>query len=119
MKKLSLLFISLLLFSCGHKVMTMQAFYDIPTGTTVQELKQTAGRPYAIHKKDEVEEYEYVERFQNGNRTILERHYFFIVKENQVIQKRVEQINPPPYSINSYDLQTTYSEEDEPTREQD
>lgn len=91
--------------------MTMQSFYEVPTGASSSELKQIAGSPAAIHKKDELIEYEYVERFKNGPRTTLERHYYFVIKDDKVIGRRVEQITPPPYSINSYDLQTSFSEE--------
>lgn len=93
--------------------MTAQAFYDVPVGVSTKELKEIAGKPAAIHKKDNITEYEYVERFNNGARTTLERHYYFVIKEDKVVSRRVEQVSPPPYSINSYDLQTSFSKEKE------
>lgn len=91
--------------------MTMQAFYEVPTGTSSAHLKEIAGTPAAVHKKGDTIEYEYVERFKNGARTTLERHYYFVIRDDKVVNRRVEQISPPPYSINSYDLQTSFSEE--------
>ncbi len=108
-RKVKVLFVVLafLLGSCGHRVMTSDSFYAISTGTSKEELVKAAGKPYSIHRKCDCLEYEYIERITNGNRTIQENHYFFIIKNDRVISRRVEYVNPPPYSINSYDLQTT------------
>jgi len=105
--KVLLIFCVFFLSSCGHRVMTSDCFYSISTGTSKEELIKTAGKPYSIHRKCDCLEYEYIERIANGNRMIQENHYFFIIKNDRVMSRRVEYVNPPPYTINSYDLQTT------------
>ena len=112
MKKL-LLSVLIVLTGCaaGHRVMTMNEFHGIPVGTTAVQLQSVAGKPYTISKHDEGgEEYEYIERLTIGSRIATERHYYFILKEGKVVSKRVEDISPPPYLLNSYDLQSTSSD---------
>jgi len=103
----ALIFFCLFLASCGHRVMTNDCFYSVSTGTSKDELVKLAGKPYSIHRKCDCLEYEYIEKITNGNRVIQENHYFFVIKNDRVISRRVENVNPPPYRINSYDLQTT------------
>lgn len=112
MKILFLSILSFLCIGCGHKVMTNTTFYEIRNDISTDELIQIAGKPYTIRRKGNCIEYEYIERIKNGNYTIQENHYFFVIKNNHVCSRRIEYVNPPPYSINSYDLQTSYSEEE-------
>lgn len=96
----------------GHRVMTMSEFHEIPVGTTAVQLKLIAGKPYMISRHDEgIEEYEYIERLTIGSRIATERHYYFILKDGKVTSKRIEDISPPPYLLNSYDLETTSRED--------
>jgi len=112
----NLLIATLILFAgcmSGHRVMTMNEFHEIPVGTTAVQLKSMAGKPYTVSKhEDGVEEYEYIERLTIGSRIATERHYYFVLKEGKVVSKRVEDISPPPYLLNSYDLQTTSNDAD-------
>jgi len=101
----------LFLCGCGHRVMTMDSFYDIPVGSTQEELKKEAGAPYEINDKGDGEvEYVYIEKLNMGRRIVEERHYYFTLKNGKIVSKRVKERTPPPYSINSYDLQTSYKE---------
>jgi hypothetical protein len=100
----------LMLFSCssGGSMVTMQAFYEIPVGTSVSEVIATAGQPYAIHEKEDGSvEYEYIERFKVGSRYTEDRHLFLLIKDGKVVSKRVQQGSPAPYTFDSYDMQTT------------
>lgn len=104
------IFLSLFFTACtsGNHVMTMQSFYDIPLGTTRDELTQKAGEPYLIHKKKNGEEvYEYIERFKVGFRTLEERHYLLILKDGVVVEKKLKQDSPPAYYMDSYEMQTS------------
>ena len=88
--------------------MTNNSFYDIPIGSSPTEVVATAGKPYAIHKKDDGSvEYEYIERIKVGERNLEERHYFLLIKDGKVVSKRVEAQVPAPYTFDSYDMQTT------------
>lgn len=90
--------------------MTMGSFYEIPVGTAAPDVVAAAGKPYAIHKKEDGSvEYEYIERFKVGGRDTEERHYFLLIKEGKVVSKRVKQSSPPPYIFDSYEMQTTDS----------
>ena len=92
----------------GHKMLTMDSFYDIPVGATKDEVIAKAGDPYTITKKEDgVEEYEYVERMTAGARLLQERRYIITLKNGTVVSKRVEQSSPGPGNFDSYDMQTT------------
>lgn len=86
----------------------MQQYQEIGIGTSKSQVEELAGKPTAIHKKEDgTIEYEYVERIKVGARDVEARHYFFIIKDGQVISKRVKQSSPPGYEFDSYEMQTT------------
>lgn len=93
--------------SPGHRIVTMQAFSDIPLGATPQEVKEMAGSPYRVRKIDsETEEYEYIERIRANGRELEERHYYIRFKNGKVVEKKMAQDSPPPFDLGSYELQT-------------
>lgn len=103
-------FLLLLIAGCasGSHVMTMNEFQDIPIGSTPEQIEEVAGTPFAIHhKKDGVVEYEYVEKLRLGARNLNERHYYLVIRDGQLVSKRVEQQSPGPYYFDSYQMQTT------------
>lgn len=104
----------LFLFSCsaGTKAITMEEFYSVPIGASVEEVRNVVGSPYRIDKKNGEREYIYIERYDVGGRVQNERTYIFVVKNGKVIGKRYKQENTPPYDINSYDLQTSQDSSD-------
>lgn len=88
--------------------MNMNAFYDVPVGSTQEEVITTLGKPVAKHKKEDGSiEYEYVERLKIGSRNVNERRYYVLMKDGRVISKRVKQSSPLPYGFDSYEMQTT------------
>lgn len=99
-------------------VVTMEAFYDVPVGASATEVVSSVGEPYAIHQKEDgTLEYEYIERVKIGARDAEERHYFILIKDGQVISKRVKQSGPLPYylqNFDSYDMQTTQKDAEQP-----
>lgn len=109
MKKFGLILpLCLLLIACGHRVMTLSSYQEVPMGTSDVKLREMVGDPYATHQlKDGKVEYEYIERISMGSNTVEERHYFFVLKNGQVINKYMKSASPPPYNENSYDMQTT------------
>ncbi len=107
-KEFVALILALSACASGGSLMTNRAFFEIPLGTSQNEVVATAGEPYAIHKKEDgTVEYEYIERFKVGGRDTEERHYFLLIKDGKVVSKRVEQSSPPPYLFDSYEMQTT------------
>ena len=103
--------IPLILFtSCamGGRVVTMDAFYQVDLAAKTSQVVASLGKPYAIHRVgDGCEEYEYIERIKIGGRDAEERHYFILIKNGEVVSKRVEQSSPLPYGFDSYEMQTT------------
>lgn len=96
----------------GGALMTNQAFFDIPIGSSQSEVIAAAGEPYAVHTKDDGSiEYEYIERIKIGARDAEERHYYLLIKDGKVVSKRVNQSSPPPYIFDSYEMQTTQKSE--------
>lgn len=104
------LLITVMLSACsmGNKAITMDQFYTIPIGSTVQEMEETAGKPYSRSKRsDNRWEYVYVERFAVGGRVRQSTRFIFLVKDGRVVEKKYETESTPPYEINSYELQTS------------
>ncbi len=102
------------LVSCatGSRVATMDAFYEVDLSTTTPEVVELLGKPYAIHRKEDGSiEYEYIERIKIGAREAEERHYFILMKDGRVVSKRVRQSSPLPYGFDSYEMQTTQTDQ--------
>lgn len=99
MKKIFLL---LLLTACFSRpsIMTRESYESIDMGTTIAEVRQESGEPYAVYYlTNNREEYEYIERVNMGGRIIMENHYFLLVVDGQVIGKRSCVEQPPAYNI--------------------
>jgi len=110
---LSLSLLSLWGCASGGKVMTAQTFSDVSVGMTDKEVKDKFGRPFAVkHLENGEVEYRYIEKVHYGPRVIEERHYLIILKNGKVISTKAEDFTRPIYERNSYEMQTSYNEED-------
>lgn len=111
-----LIFCLFFCFACASngKLVTMDDYCSVQVGTTEKELKQELGEPYAIKCYCGVKEYEYIERIIVPDRDVETRHYFFIIKKDVIISKRVikEDAFTPLLERNAYDLQTSYNNEE-------
>ncbi len=119
-RKAAATFSLIFLYSCsmGNKAITMDQFYTVPIGSTVQEMEETVGKPYSKTKQsDNKWKYVYVERFNVGGRVRQSKRFIFVVKDGRVVEKKYEAESTPPYQINSYDLQT--SQYDQTTSQND
>ncbi|MES2122379.1 MAG: hypothetical protein V4492_06335 [Chlamydiota bacterium] len=100
---LALLFLSLFaLTSCFSQrtYMSHQTYDSIKTGSSVADLTNQVGKPYAMHaKEDGSVEYEYIERIDNGITIVAENHYFIIVQDNEVVGKYMTRETPPAYDL--------------------
>jgi hypothetical protein len=101
--------VALFLGACmGQQAVTMNSFSDVLVGSTENEVVSTIGEPYRTKTlADGSVEYEYIEKFNQGGRILEERHYFIVMKEGKVASKRIEYQSPPPYTFDSYEMQTT------------
>lgn len=116
MRKLTFLALFALSSCCmGTDPATMERFYEVDLSTNSEQVIEMLGKPYAIHDlADGCQEYEYIERIKIGARDAEERHYFILIRNGQVVSKRVKQSGPLPYFMqwfDSYDMQTTQNEE--------
>lgn len=92
----------------GGATLSVDAFYDVPVGSTQDEVIAALGKPVAQHKKNDGSvEYEYVERLTIGSRNVSERRFYVLMKDGRVVSKRVKQSEPLPYGFDSYEMQTT------------
>lgn len=112
MKKASVALIafSILTTSCasGGSAYAMSSFYEIPVGSTEEEVIATVGKPYSIKQcQDGSVEYLYIERIKAGYRNLEERRYVIILKDGKVVSKELKQSSPPAYQFDSYEMQTT------------
>ncbi len=92
----------LLLTACFSRpsMMTRETFENIDLGTPTDQIVIEAGKPYAVHTlASGKKEYEYIERINMGNQTIVENHYFLTISEGQVVSKRIKTEEPHPYNI--------------------
>jgi hypothetical protein len=92
----------LLLTSCFTRpaLMTHESFDDIQLGTSISEVKEKVGKPYAVRVKGAgKEEYEYIERMDLGQALIYENHYYLTIIDGKVISKRFTQERPPAFDF--------------------
>ncbi|MBN2479990.1 MAG: outer membrane protein assembly factor BamE [Parachlamydiales bacterium] len=113
MKKTFLIILSsLFLLSCGSKAITSDDFYQVDVGMSSKEVKEKMGTPYSVKNLGNGEvQYKYIERVRAGDRVLLEKHYLITIKDGKVTSKKVIDLNRPVYERNSYDMQTSLSEE--------
>ncbi len=80
-------------------LMTHSDYDNIQLGTSIAQVQSEIGKPYSIHHKDGVDEYEYIERIDSGNNLIAENHYFLIVEDGKVTGKYMTREKPPAYDL--------------------
>ncbi len=98
--------------SCtAPRMMTRDRFSNVVVGeTSFNDLKKCCGQPYSVRQKKSGEkEYQWIERFSNGNTTVHENHYYITVDgEGVVTFKRQQGENPPAFDL-QYDGIQPYS----------
>ncbi len=100
--KYPILFLCVVLCSCFTRpaLMTRDSFDGVEIGTPIDQIQTEVGSPYAVHSKGgDAQEYEYIERIDLGSQTVLENHYFLIVREGRVVSKRMTQERSPAYDL--------------------
>jgi len=81
-------------------MMTRHTYEDITVGSTISDVQAKVGSPYSIHKQaDGTEEYEYIERIPLGTEVVEENRYYLVIKNGQVVSKRMNQQTPPAYDL--------------------
>lgn len=87
------IFSLLILCSCFTRstVINRDAYDSINLGTPVAEVEKKVGDPYQVRKySNGTEVYEYIERiYAVENEIIEENHYYFWIKNGQVVSKRI------------------------------
>jgi hypothetical protein len=94
---LALFFLS----SCSSRsAMTRENFDSIPLGTPLCTVTSMAGDPYSVRSLGNgAFEYEYIERITLGQELMAENHYFFKVKDGQVVAKKMKMEKQPAYDL--------------------
>src|SRR5579872_2363451 len=90
--KLLTFFILVIMCSCFSRsvIMTRKNFDTVTMGTSEEQVKEMAGKPYAVHKRaNGVLEYEYIERIDTGDHFVTENHYLISFQGGKVISKRI------------------------------
>lgn len=99
----SLLFFSFLfILACNGRstVVTRQDYDCLLLGSSVCELTDQLGEPYAVHcLRHGGREYEYIERFLMNDQLAYETHYYIKVINGQVVSKRMCQEMLPAYDL--------------------
>lgn len=90
----------MLLCACSSQMMTRKNFEDVQVGSSMTDVQKRVGSPYAVRKgANGTEEYEYIERFYLNDEVIEENHYILVVKNGQVVSKRLNDKTPPSYDL--------------------
>ena len=114
MKNRLFLFVILpfLLTSCIQRqaIMTVESFSDVPIGSSIKQVEDAFGEPYAIHSKgDGSSTFEYMEKVIAGREVLVQKSYFFIVSKDKIVGKYMKYLNPPAYqSIYTDDIYPNY-----------
>jgi len=97
----ALLIVLTVLTACFSRpaLMTHSAYDGVQLGTSIAQIQAEIGKPYAIHHKEGVDEYEYIERIDGGNNLVAENHYFLIVEDGVVTGKYMTREQPPAYDL--------------------
>lgn len=109
------LFYLLLFCACSTgKMMNADSFCNVMMGMSEKEVVAVAGAPYSTCKnKDGSIEYEYIERFDGYNMSIMQVTYFIKIKNGKVVHKRSEKTYPPLYEYGALDYQSKNTDKDE------
>lgn len=102
MKKYSYLLAVALLFGCFTRgpYITQEKYNNIQVGESISEVEKVSGEPYSVRKNAKGEKvYEYVETFSTGTELIYENHYFFVVRDGKVIEKKMTQEQDPAFDM--------------------
>lgn len=91
---LKLFGILLLLSSCTSQLMNRQSYSQITIGMSTKQAQLIAGEPYRITQEEDYQNYEYIERFEIGPRTINQNTYILAVREGIVIDKQMRNHTP-------------------------
>jgi len=95
-------FIALVASGCFSRttMMNRQSFDQISLGMRVEEFEDKVGKPFAIRDKSNgCQEYEYIERLEQGTEWLSETHYILIVRDGQVVAKRIAKEKRPAYDL--------------------
>lgn len=99
LKKIALIGL-LVLAGCAINsvAVTKESYEEVQVGDSLDKLKKDLGRPFdVVNKGGQIQEYEYIERVNMGQQMLYENHYFFVVSDGVIIEKRVYQEKPPAY----------------------
>lgn len=67
-------------------------------GSSITEVAQTIGPPFSVKVIGQrAYEYTYVDRYTLGGEFLYENRYILTVVNGQVVDKRVESVESPPY----------------------
>lgn len=102
MNKWTYILLTTILCGCFSRTayITQDRYNKVEIGQPMASLMQDAGEPYSVHKNAAgEEEYEYIELFSTGTQLVYENHYIFVVKDGQIIEKRMRQKQEPPYDM--------------------
>lgn len=95
------IFISCLFSSCytaRQNVLTECAFGKIAIGDSIDNVVELYGQPFQIFSIGrELYEYEYLERWFIGRESIVQKKYYFLVRDKKILNKRVRTTIPPSY----------------------
>lgn len=95
------MWISCLFSSCHtarQNVFTECAFGQIAIGDSIDNVVDLYGQPFQIFSIGrELYEYEYLERWFIGKESIVQKKYYFLVRDKKILNKRIRTTIPPSY----------------------
>lgn len=85
-------------YTARQNIFTECAYSQIAIGDCIDNVVALYGQPFQIFSIGrELYEYEYLEKWFIGRESIVQKKYYFLVRDRKILNKRYQTIVPPSY----------------------
>lgn len=85
-------------YTAKQNIFNECAYSQIAIGDCIDNVVALYGQPFQIFSLGkELYEYEYLERWFIGKESIVQKKYYFLVRDRKILNKRVRTTIPPSY----------------------
>lgn len=85
-------------YTARQNIFTECSYSEIAIGDCIDNVVALYGQPFQIFSIGrELYEYEYLEKWFIGRESIVQKKYYFLVRDKKILNKRSQTIVPPSY----------------------
>lgn len=85
-------------YTAKQNIFTECSYSEIAIGDCIDNVVALYGQPFQIFSIGrELYEYEYLEKWFIGRESIVQKKYYFLVRDKKILNKRSQTIVPPSY----------------------